>query len=369
MLAATVASGNLPGHGTPIRPGATAATQPLGPPPGERYHGALRGEKRPLTDLGEGKTDGDAPPAPSQRESSPPPSTRPPPAVAHVIDLMLAERAPRLLGSPVWPLLGPLRDVFFGYRQACALADALAPLGGQEALDYVSELLHLKVAAHEVARLPVDGPCIIVANHPTGIADGVALYDAVKTRRPDVRFFANADAERICPRFGEVLIPVVWPARKRTMASTRRALGLARDALREGRVLAIFAAGVMSKRIDGIVQDPPWEPSAVTLARKHRVPVVPVHVAGPYSFLFHLFHRISQELRDITLFHEFMNKAGRRFTLTFGEPVDVTATDLDNAALTVALKRYTERQLPAAPHLPFAPDAACRARAAAGNAD
>ncbi len=266
---------------------------------------------------------------------------------------MLTERAPHLLRSPFWPLLGPLRDAFFGYQKARRLADAIAPMGGQDALDHISELLHLQVTAHGVPRLPATGACVVVCNHPTGIADGIAVYDALKQMRGDLRFFANADAQRICPGFDEVLIPVVWPAAKRTVRSTKLALRMARESLDEGRVLVIFAAGLMAKHIDGVLQDPPWEQSAVALARKHAVPLVPLHVAGPYSVLFHLFHRISQELRDITLFHEFMNKAGRSFTLHLGDAVEVAALEDTNAVLTARLKHYVERVLPQSPELSF----------------
>ncbi|MEO0424576.1 MAG: 1-acyl-sn-glycerol-3-phosphate acyltransferase [Pseudomonadota bacterium] len=273
---------------------------------------------------------------------------------AHIIDQMLTERAPQLLRSRWWPLLGPLRDAFFGYHKARRMADAIAPLGGQAALDYISELLHLEVIANGLSHLPSEGACVVVCNHPTGIADGIAVYDALQRVRSDLRFFANADAQRICPRFDDVLIPVVWPATKRTIRSSKLALRTARQALQEEQVLVIFAAGLMSKHIDGRLQDPPWEHSAVALARKHAVPLVPLHVAGPYSFLFHLFHRLSQELRDITLFHEFMNKAGRRFTLHLGPGVDVGALEKDsNEALTASLKDYVELGLPHNPELAF----------------
>lgn len=275
------------------------------------------------------------------------------PDAPHIVDQMLTERAPHLLASRWWPLLGPLRDACFGYGKARDLADAIAPLGGQDALDYVSTLLRLKVHAEGLARLPTTGACVVVCNHPTGIADGIAVYDALKRVRRDLRFLANADAQRICPRFDEVLIPVVWPASKRTVRSTKLALRRARSALEEERVLVIFAAGLMSKHIDGVLQDPPWEQSAVALARKHAVPLVPLHVAGPYSHLFHLFHRVSQELRDITLFHEFMNKAGRSFTLQLGQAVAVGELECPNGLLTARLKHYVERVLPQTPEVPF----------------
>jgi putative hemolysin len=273
----------------------------------------------------------------------------------HIIDDLLVERAPHLLNSPLWPLLGPLRDALFGYRKAIAMADAIQPLSGRSALAYISDLLRLDVHTHGIDRLPASGSCIAVVNHPTGIADGIAVYDAIRAHRPDVCFFANADARRVCPRFDDVLIPVEWPASKRTMRSTKETLALARAALHEQRALVIFPAGVMSRRLDGMIQDPPWEHSAVALARRHRVPILPMHLDGPYSFLFHLFGRFSQELRNITVFHEFLNKVGGRYRLTIGAPVDVREIEATGEWLTRHLKSYVEQTLPSAPDQAFEP--------------
>jgi putative hemolysin len=52
---------------------------------------------------------------------------------------------------------------------------------------------------------------------------------------------------------------------------------------------------------------------------------VPIHLTGPRSNLFHLFDKRSKELRDITLFHEMLNKRGRRFSLIVGKPIDPKA--------------------------------------------
>jgi putative hemolysin len=95
----------------------------------------------------------------------------------------------------------------------------------------------------------------------------------------------------------------------------RLTLQMTRDALEAERALMIFPAGRLAKRgPDGLVADPPWATSAVSIARKYDAPIVPIHVAGPWSTLFHLFDRVSRELRDITLFHELLNKSGRRFS-------------------------------------------------------
>ena len=53
--------------------------------------------------------------------------------------------------------------------------------------------------------------------------------------RPDICFYANSDAHRVSPRFGDVLIPVEWVEAKRTRERTRRTLILAREALEAER--------------------------------------------------------------------------------------------------------------------------------------
>ena len=265
----------------------------------------------------------------------------------HVVDTLIAERAPRLTGSRLWPLLRPPLYALLGYDKARRMADAIAGIGGQAALEHVSALLDLQVAVRGLQNLPATGRAIIVANHPTGIADGMALYDAVRPVRPDIMFYANADAHRVCPRFDAVLIPVEWVEAKRSRERMRLTLAMTREAMEAERALMIFPAGRLAVRgADGRLTDPPWAASAVSIARTYDAPIVPVHVAGPWSTLFHLFDKRSQELRDITLFHELLNKTGRRFALVVGQPIDPAALPADTGEATLALKRYVERTLP-----------------------
>jgi putative hemolysin len=276
-------------------------------------------------------------------------------APEHIIDILIAERAPKLRASPAWPVLKPLLYRVLHYREARDLADAMARMGGREAVETLSARLDLKVETRGLERVPREGPVVVVFNHPTGLADGIAAYDALKTVRPDVLFFANADAHRVVPGFDEVLIPVEWVEAKRTRDGARRTLERAKAALEAGRCLGVSPAGRISRRQpDGTLRDPVWRPTAVSLARRQGAALVPVHIAGPWSALFHGFHRISQELRDITLFHELLNKRGRRFVLTVGPPAPPDALGGEVGEVTARLKDYVERILPEHPDQPFA---------------
>ena len=275
----------------------------------------------------------------------------PPRRHEHIIDVLIAERAPKLAGGPAWPVLRPLLYSFLDYGKARRMADAIQPLPGRAALEYVSELLSVKVVAGGLEQVPRQGRLVMVCNHPTGIADGVAVYDALKAVRPDICFYANSDAHRVSPRFGEVLIPVEWVEAKRT----RETLVLTRQALEAERCLVIFPAGRLARRqADGKLADPPWAASAVSLARKYETPILPVHVAGPWSSLFHFFNRFSSELRDITLFHELLNKRGRAFALTIGAPIAPGALEGEPGDAMLRLKHFVERDLVGHPGRAFA---------------
>ena len=282
-------------------------------------------------------------------------STSRPSGRGHIIDVLIAERAPRLASTPVWPVLRPLLYQILDYAKAVRMADAIGPMAGAAALDHVSNLLELKVFTTGLDRIPATGRAVVVCNHPTGIADGVAVYDALKTLRPDICFYANSDAHRVSPRFEDVLIPVEWVEAKRTRERTRQTLLLTRQAMESERLLAIFPAGRLARQqANGVICDPEWQPSAISLAKRYEAPLIPIHVAGPRSSLFHLFNRVSTELRDMTLFHEFLNKQGLEYRLTVGPPIPTAALEGDPAEVTPRVKRYVEAELPGNPDRPFA---------------
>lgn len=274
------------------------------------------------------------------------PPSAPGPA-PHIVDVLIAERAPRLAAGPLWPAAKTVLYPLLAYRQARAMADALAALSGREALDHLSALLDLRVETRRAERIPRDGRVIVVVNHPTGLADGVAVYDALKAARPDLVFYANADAQRVNPRFDEVLIPVEWVLAKRTLSRSRVTLQRTYDAMAAERALVVFPSGRLSRRgAGGVLADPPWAPGAVALARRCGAPILPIHLDGPASSLFHLFNRVSSELRDITLFHEMLNKRGGRFALTVGPLIAPDALVGDPAETSARLKAYVEQILP-----------------------
>ncbi len=276
----------------------------------------------------------------------------------HIVDQLIRERAPGLSGGLAWPVVRPPLYKLLNYAEARDMADTIKDMDGREALEHASDLLDLQVSAEAVDCVPGDGACLIVVNHPTGIADGVAVHDALIERRPDLCFFVNADALRICEGLEQVAVPVVWPPEERDLESSKETLRQAVDAIENERAIVIFPSGAVARKRkrEGEVRDEPWEATPVTLARKHDVTIVPCHLSGPESRLFHLFDTVSEELRDVTLFHEMLNKKGDRFKLVFGEPMEPDALeDLDDQETTDSLRRFVNEDLAGRPGGRFDP--------------
>jgi putative hemolysin len=243
------------------------------------------------------------------------------PRATHIADVLIAERGVKIVNSRLWPLVRPLLYKILHYDDAVRMADEIAPLPGLAAMQYVSNLLSIKLDVTGLERIPREGAVIIAANHPTGIADGVAVYDAITRVRPDIAIFTNRDAVRVNPRLNEFLIPVEWREAFRDRARMRETLQLSSRAFREERAVVLFPSGRIAFWKDGKLNERPWLSSTVALARKQDVPIVPINVQARNSGLFYWFANWNTELRDMTVFHELLNKRGKTFRIRVGPPI------------------------------------------------
>ena len=237
----------------------------------------------------------------------------------HVVDELIEERCVHLRHNPVlWGLLHKGLYKALGYNSARAMADQIYNLNGFQAFEVVSQILNLRLNIEGLHHVPKAGRLVVIADHPTGLADGVAAFDALKARRPDLTFLANADALRVVPNGSDLIIPVEWVMEKRSRETARATLRGIKTAMQDERCIVMFPAGKLAGlTIKGLI-DKPWASSAAALARKFNAPIAPLHISARNSVLYYLFCMLSGELRDITLFHELLNKADKNFDLTFG---------------------------------------------------
>ena len=75
-------------------------------------------------------------------------------ASRHIVDQLIAERGEKIVNSRCWPLIRPVLYRILHYREAVRMADELAPLPGQAAMDYVQPLLSLDLDVSGLDHIP-----------------------------------------------------------------------------------------------------------------------------------------------------------------------------------------------------------------------
>ena len=258
------------------------------------------------------------------------------------LDPLIAERAPWLFAGT--PVAAPARAVLtrvLGYDRTVALAQHFRDSPTADIMTAMGEMLAKDVRATGLDRIPRHGPAMIVANHPTGIADGIILYHLIAGIRPDLYFYANSDILRVLPQMEDLIAPVEWRREKRSHAKTRETMAFTRRAMEEGRLGVIFPSGRLAKRRGLRLFERPWMPSAAMIARKFDVPVIPLNIRARNSVLFYLFDLIHPTLRDITLFHETLNKDRQPYRIAVGEPISARALPATSEDGIEVLRRAT----------------------------
>lgn len=208
-------------------------------------------------------------------------------------------------------------------------------------MDEMARLLALDVEATGLENIPRSGPALVVANHPTGIADGIMLWSLLAPIRPDLFFYANCDILRVLPQMETIIAPVEWREEKRSHGKTRETMAYTRKAIDEGRVGVIFPSGRLAKRRGLKLHERPWMASAAMIARKFDLPVIPINIRARNSVLFYLFDLIHPTLRDITLFHETLNKGSQPYRMTVGQPISPGALPVKSDAGIDMLRQAT----------------------------
>jgi putative hemolysin len=266
----------------------------------------------------------------------------------HIVDVLIEERAQKLVRSRLWPLYRAILYPVLLHGPAVRMADAIARLPARGVFDHISALLHLDMDVTGLEHIPETGRVLIASTHPTGIPDGVAMYDALKQRRPDMTFFANRDALRAAPGLEEMIIPVEWVADKRTRLRSRETLVSAIRAFAAEKCVVLFPSGRLAFMNDEkVLTEQEWLQSVAVFARKYDCPIIPAHITARNSWLYYWFWKLNEELRDVTLFHELLNKKAKPYKIAFGPAISPDQLKGDAGEVTAALRAHAVNDVPA----------------------
>ncbi len=214
-------------------------------------------------------------------------------------------------------------------------------------LDYTLDSLGVDVRIESdnyLAEIPRTGPVLVVANHPLGGLEGVAIAQMLLKVRPDLKVMTNQILTRI-PELRDIFIGVDVLS-ENAVQQNLRGVREAMKHLRDDGMLLVFPAGqvsainVKSKRIE----DRPWDRLVGQLVKRSKAVCVPIYVKGKNSRLFYLAGLLHPRLRTLMLARELSNKHGSQLDLKIGEPItpnEVKQLD-DEESITHYLRMSTD---------------------------
>ena len=209
--------------------------------------------------------------------------------------------------------------------------------------DFISGLfrhmdIRIEADRDDLQRIPVSGGLAVVANHPYGAIDGLALLHVLGRVRPDAKVMANFMLQQLEPLRDRFI--GVNPFERLRSLSSFQGMRQAMEHLAEGGCLGVFPAGeVSSWRTDlQTVIDPRWKTPAIKLIRSAGVPVVPIWFDGANSVIFQMLGMIHPELRTLRLPNEMLRMRGRSVRLRVGKPIP--AKDIAAFASNDQLARF-----------------------------
>jgi putative hemolysin len=165
--------------------------------------------------------------------------------------------------------------------------------------------LSITYRRERLSRIPTSGPLIVVANHPFGVLDGIAVGYLTSRVRPDFKLLAHSVLGRAEP-LRPYLIPIEFDGASSALRTNVEAKRAAVRHLREGGTLLIFPAGRVSTaaKMFGTATDAPWKLFTGRLIEVSGATVVPIFCEGQNGWLFHFVSKFSEGLREALLMRE-----------------------------------------------------------------
>ncbi len=254
------------------------------------------------------------------------------------IEERLTQRFPHWFRGRRAALARPLLRTVSRWSRLDRIESFVAGHGHLQGFAFVSralEYLGVRYAVDDaaLARIPARGRLLIVANHPSGALDALALLDCVGRVRSDVRILGNDFLSGIGP-LAHLLLPVRILG-GRPAAESVRAVEQALDA---DQCVILFPAGEVSRLSLGGIRDSQWRRGFVRFARRTSAPVLPVRVLARNSALFYGASALFKPAGTALLAREMFARRRRPLQLRIGEPLQL-APDGDAQAQMREVRR------------------------------
>lgn len=181
--------------------------------------------------------------------------------------------------------------------------------------------IHLNYDQEKLKNWNIDGPVVVIANHPFGVADGMALGFVLSQISADFSLVVN---EVLCREkvLGKFFLPIDFRDTKSALSTNINTRKAALEKLKNGGSIGIFPSGGVSttpKLWKKTAIDLEWKKFVNKLVLQKGVSVLPIFFEGQNSRSFQVASHIHPNLRLALLLNELDRKRGKSINMVIGD--------------------------------------------------
>jgi len=235
------------------------------------------------------------------------------------IEAAIAEKFPDLHTKKTGKLAISLIKALTHENEINQFIEANQHLKGFAFLDAVLDHFNFsyKISSKATDRIPANGRVIMVANHPIGSLDGLALLKMVRSIRPDVQIVASDLLNHIEP-LKSLFLGIDNLSGKATHKQQFKAMI---NALENEQAVVIFPAGEVSRIRPNGVRDGKWKGGFLKLAKITKAPIQPIYIDAKNSSLFYALSTLYKPLGTLMLVKEMFNKQYQEIQFFVGKQI------------------------------------------------
>lgn len=261
------------------------------------------------------------------------------------VDDVVEKNLPAISGKP-W-LEKPVKAALRGLLHEKEFHEFEQQYPHLSGLDFVEQVLNkfnvsYSVRDSERENIPASGRLVIIANHPIGSIDGLALIKMVADIRRDVKVVVNSLLMNLKP-----LSPLLLPVNNMVAGTTPKDnIHAIHEHLAADNAIIVFPAGEVSRIRPAGVRDPKWQTGFLRFAQNAKAPIVPVYIQAKNSAAFYGVSMMYKPASTLLLVNEMFKQQEKNIPMRIGQQIpfeSYSKVQLDIKTKTKLFKKHLYR--------------------------
>ncbi|MCH2056459.1 MAG: lysophospholipid acyltransferase family protein [Thalassotalea sp.] len=261
------------------------------------------------------------------------------------VDDVVEKNLPAISGKP-W-LEKPVKAALRGLLHEKEFHEFEQQYPHLSGLDFVEQVLNkfnvsYSVRDSERENIPANGRLVIIANHPIGSIDGLALIKMVADIRRDVKVVVNSLLMNLKP-----LSPLLLPVNNMVAGATPKDnIHAIHEHLAADNPIIVFPAGEVSRIHPAGVRDPKWQTGFLRFAQNAKAPILPVYIQAKNSAAFYGVSMMYKPASTLLLVNEMFKQQEKDIPMRIGQQIpfeSYSKVQLDIKTKTKLFKKHLYR--------------------------